>query len=224
MNRISRELLSIAREIKALDEEGDGSGFQPYHDYENAEQERLDMAQKQGKKYILHHKDHGLWRIQACKNFSDGSIDIRKGEFGGLIESEKNLSHKGDCWVFDDAKIFGNAKVYDNVYVRDNAKVYGNAQVYEAAIIADNAMVYDNAKVYRVAIIAGNAQVYDSAKVHDYAKVFDDAKIFGNAKVYNSAWVHGSAQVYDNARVFGKAEIHGNAKVDYDVRDQEITK
>ena len=44
MNRISRELLSIAREISALDEEGDGSGFQFYHDQENNEQERLDMA------------------------------------------------------------------------------------------------------------------------------------------------------------------------------------
>ena len=53
MNRISRQLLKVAREISALDEEGDGSGFQPYHDYENAEQTRLDIAQKQGKKYQL---------------------------------------------------------------------------------------------------------------------------------------------------------------------------
>ena len=44
MNKISRELLKIAREVKALDEEGDGSGFQIWHDHENAEQERLDIA------------------------------------------------------------------------------------------------------------------------------------------------------------------------------------
>ena len=86
MNRISKQLLLIAREIKALDEEGNGSGFQLWHDHENAEQERLDIVQKQGKKYILHHKEKDLWRIQACKDFSD----VKKGDFGGLIQKEDN--------------------------------------------------------------------------------------------------------------------------------------
>ncbi len=44
MNRISKELLKIAREVKALDEEGDGSGFQDFHDYENMQESRLDLA------------------------------------------------------------------------------------------------------------------------------------------------------------------------------------
>ena len=99
MNRISKQLLKIAREVSALDEEGDGSGFQIWHDHENAEQERLDIAQKQGKKYILHHKEGSLWRIQACKNFGG----VKKGDFGGLIASEKNLSHDGNCWVYNNA-------------------------------------------------------------------------------------------------------------------------
>ena len=60
MNRICRQLFKMAREINALDEEGDGSGFQMQHDYENREQERLDIAKKHGKKYILHHKERGL--------------------------------------------------------------------------------------------------------------------------------------------------------------------
>ena len=47
MNIISRELLLIAKEIKVLDEEGDGSGFQMQHDHENAEQERLDIATRE---------------------------------------------------------------------------------------------------------------------------------------------------------------------------------
>ena len=116
MNRISRELLKIAREVKALDEEGDGSGFQVYHDIENNEQEMLDIAEKQGKKYILHHKEKGLWRIQACKDFISelNGYTIQKGDFGGLIESEKNLSHKDSCWVCDNAQVYGNAMVYEN--------------------------------------------------------------------------------------------------------------
>ena len=77
MNKISKQLLKIAREVKALDEEGDGSGFQFYHDQENNEQERLDMAQKQGKKYILHHKEGNLWRIQACKDFRNYNVSSK---------------------------------------------------------------------------------------------------------------------------------------------------
>ena len=143
MNRISKQLLKIAREIKALDEEGDGSAFQPYHDYENAEQERLDMAQKQGKKYILHHKEGRLWRIQACKDLRD----VKKGDFGGLIESEKNLSHKGDCWVYD------NAKVYDNACVFGDACIYGTAKVYNRAKVGQQAHIFDRAQIYGEAMV-----------------------------------------------------------------------
>ena len=44
MNRISKQLLKIAKEVNALDEEGDGGGFQMQHDHENREIERLDIA------------------------------------------------------------------------------------------------------------------------------------------------------------------------------------
>ena len=189
MNRISRELLSIAREIKALDEEGDGSGFQYYHDQENYEQEMFDRAQKEGKKYILHHKEGKLWRIQACKNFSH----IFKGDFGGLIESENNLSQKGDCWISD------NAQVYDK------AKVYGNAQVYGDAIVSDFAQVHGNAKVSGIStVISDFAQVYENAQICDYSQVCANAQVCGSAVIQNST-------------------ISGMAWIDYNVKDKEIT-
>lgn len=37
---------------------------------------------------------------------------IRDGFVGGYIESERNLSHNGDCFVFGNAKVFGDAKVF----------------------------------------------------------------------------------------------------------------
>ena len=143
--KVAKELIKLAKNLIALDEQGDGSGFQILHDHENAEQEIFEFTQRQGKKYILHHKEGNLWRIQACKNFGD----VKKGDFGGLIESEKNLSHDGKCWV------------YDNVKVYDNAQVYGNAKVY------DDAQIYDNAKVYgNFAIIRGDSNIHGQAKVN----------------------------------------------------------
>lgn len=41
-----------------------------------------------------------IFRIQALKDFGD----VKAGDLGGWVESEDNLSHEGDCWIYDDAK------------------------------------------------------------------------------------------------------------------------
>ena len=58
-----------------------------------------------------------LYRIEALKDF----YIVEKGDKGGFIESEKNLSQKGDCWVYGDAKVCGNAEVYGDAKVVNNA-------------------------------------------------------------------------------------------------------
>ena len=42
--KVAKELVKLAKNLIALDEEGDGSGFQMWHDHDNVEQERLDIA------------------------------------------------------------------------------------------------------------------------------------------------------------------------------------
>ena len=42
-----------------------------------------------------------LHRIMALRDFGNA----RKGDIGGWIENEDNLSHCGDCWVYGDAKV-----------------------------------------------------------------------------------------------------------------------
>lgn len=123
-----------------------------------------------------------LHQIVALRNFGN----VVKGDVGGWIESEKNLSHAGNAWVYRNAKVFGNARVYGNAKVSGNAEVYGNARVY------GDAEVFDEARVY------GDAEVYDKAKVNAYAKVF------GNA------WVYGNAEVFGNAEVYGNTKVSGN--------------
>ena len=58
-----------------------------------------------------------LFRIKALIAFSN----VKKGELGGFIEKEDNLSHSGDAWVYGNARVSGNAWVYDNARVYDNA-------------------------------------------------------------------------------------------------------
>ena len=125
-----------------------------------------------------------LHRIEALRDFttSDGEI-VYKGEKGGWVESENNLSHDGNAWVYGDARVYGDALVCGG------AQVYGDARV------------------------CGSAQVYGDARVCGSARVYDDARVCGDAQVYGNARVCGGAQVYGNARVCGSARVYGDAQV-----------
>ena len=61
-----------------------------------------------------------LYRIKAIANFSN----ISKGEKGGFVEKEENLSENGNAWVLGDAKVSGDAKVYGDAEVSGNARVF----------------------------------------------------------------------------------------------------
>ena len=162
-----------------------------------------------------------LYHIEALRDFGD----VKKGDKGGFIEKEDNLSQSDKCWVYGNAKVcdkamvYDNAKVYDNVMVFDNAMVYGNAKVSGNALVYGNGVVHDNAVVCDNANVYGNARVYGKAKVYEYAAVFGNAMVCGNAKVYGNArvcenvWVNCKVQVCGCAEVFGKAKICGDAVI-----------
>ena len=52
-----------------------------------------------------------LYRIRALKDFND----IKKGDLGGWVSNENNLSQKGNCWIYNNAKCMDSARIYDNV-------------------------------------------------------------------------------------------------------------
>ncbi len=108
-----------------------------------------------------------LSRIIALQDFSD----VKKGEVGGWLASEANLTQAGNSWVYDEAMVYGNA------LVRDNAQVFDEAIVRENAIIADSAKVCGHAQVYGSAAISGNVSV------SNYIKVYGDASLSGNFAV-----------------------------------------
>ena len=135
-------------------------------------------------KYELIPSDkEGLFRIKALKDFNN----VKKGDNGGYIQSENNLSQLDDCWIYDDA------------VVRDNAKVCHNAQIYDEVIVMGNAEVCDNVQIYDNAFVIGNAQVCDNAQVCGKAIVCDNARIRGHAVVQHDAVVRGNAQIWGDA-------------------------
>jgi hypothetical protein len=88
-------------------------------------------------------KQAGITLFQIKAEVSFGNVE--KGELGGWVEKEENLSHDGDAWVY------GNALVYGNAWVHGDAQVSGDAWVY------GNARVHGDARVYgKLKIIAGS--------------------------------------------------------------------
>ena len=123
-----------------------------------------------------------LHRIEALKDFNN----VKRGDKGGFVESELNLSQKGNCWIYN------NAYVYDDACVNDNARIANNA------IINDNAHIYDNAEILDYAYVFCNAHIYDNARVSGNARVFENAKVCGNTVVFGETCMRGTAIVLDN--------------------------
>ena len=85
-------------------------------------------------------KEHfgtNLFQIKAEVSF--GSVS--KGELGGYVEKEENLSQEDNAWVY------GNASVYGNARVSGNARVYGDASVYGDARVSGDAWVSGKIKL-----------------------------------------------------------------------------
>lgn len=159
-----------------------------------------------GKKFALTDEVNarGLHRIVALRDIP--RYNVKKGDLGGFIKFERNLSQEGDCWVRNDAEVFDGASVYENACVSCNARVYGNS------LISDYAHVYGNAEVYGFAIVRGNAQVSENAEV-DGGRISGKAAVKGNAKIYGSPRISGNAWIHENALIFGKARVYGNANI-----------
>lgn len=138
-----------------------------------------------------------LYRIRALRDFGN----VKKDALGGFVQSEANLSHYGDSWVYDDAKIFDRARVIEN------GKVFYNAEVSGKAIISKNSRVDHKARVCGQAILTDFARVDEDAAVcgraiiKDYANVRGDAWIGGNAVVSKRSFVGGNVYVSHSAEI-----------------------
>ena len=174
----------------------------------------------------------GFWqdqRIVALRSFQ--TIDdewVRRGDRGGIVAGEDNLSHSGRSWIAEGAKVWdagvrvsGNSLVKGSVSLRGEVKVYGNAQVFGRNVqVSGKAEVYGNARVFsfghRTQVFGDAAEVYGNAQVYSNAKVSGNAKVYGNARVYGNtatALVYGNAKVYDDAKVRNGARVSGTARI-----------
>lgn len=178
-----------------------------------------------------------LYQIEALKDFQikgDYPLQIKKGELGGYIEKESNLSQTGNCWiteavyVLDDARVENDALIDCQCVVRENSRVFGRAWLSDERIKTYQSDISGQAKIY------GDAEsLYTKLSLSDNT-IFCGGVISGidkghiylrdNAEV-RGGLLHDNCQIYDNAIIYGggihdNVEIGGNAKIyDADICD-----
>jgi UDP-3-O-[3-hydroxymyristoyl] glucosamine N-acyltransferase len=108
-----------------------------------------------------------VYRIRFLKSFTaDDETFIEADSLGGFVESQYNLSQKGNAVILDDAVACGQARVIGSSMLRDQACVSGHA-VIEDSYLSDNVLVTDRARVTGDSSISGNVSIGNSAVLID---------------------------------------------------------
>ena len=145
---------------------------------------------------------HTLHRIVALRRVGGFfGVPVNPGDDGGWIENESCLSQDGECWVADEACVFGNAKVLDDARIMDRAMVYGRAFVYGQSLVMDDARVYDSARISGIWDTRHIMAVDGYSRVHGCSEIIN-CTIVGKADVNNA--------MFTDSSVFGEMHICPN--------------
>lgn len=166
---------------------------------------------------LAFYKGHTLYRIRALRDFGD----VKKGDLGGFIERESNLSHLGDCWIYDNAIVYDFARVGGDARVKNSAKLHGLSLVCEQAEIRNLANIYGKTKVFGRAKIL-DAVIINGGTLIEYAEIKDYATIERHVEIYGPANISGRTIITDNAKlrsyvVVCNAVVIDNTELSYHV-------
>ena len=119
---------------------------------------------------IPHEKYPFLHRIRALRDIGE---DIKKGDLGGFVEGEYNLSFEPDdtAWIYDDAIAAGSSVIDQGAQLRDRAIVCDTAYVSQGSVLSGNARAEDQvyirgADMKENARASGDAMVINSSDTH----------------------------------------------------------
>ena len=153
----------------------------------------LDFRKYELTEEIISYKGTVLSRIRAKKDLP--THGVRKGDLGGFVQSTFNLSHKGDCWIKDNAIVYEKGSVKNNALVCGNAVVKGSSRVQGQAVVKDNACITSHAVVGIDAVVKDNARVYGYASIRGNAVVKDNAKVCASSIVDENMVISGDMEL-----------------------------
>ena len=153
--------------------------------------------------------DHILHRIESLKDFTlINGKEIRKGDLGGWVESENNLSQEGLCWIYDECKMYENARRSGNSIGYGNSLQFGNSQQYGDSLQSENSRQYGNSLQY------GNSQQFGYSHQFEYSIQYGNSQQFGYSHQYGNSQQFGYSQQFGHSRQSGNSKQFENSKAD----------
>lgn len=162
------------------------------------------------KENYIPYKGRKLYQIRALREIQNERmiVSIKKGELGGYVESEKNLSQEGNSWVCQSARIYDNALVKDGALVGNKVVVRGNAIIEDIAYV--RAMQHGKTIIEDNARIGGNSTVGSEDLFVSYnttqTAVCGDSVILGNSIIER---IHVNDSLIRNAHIVD-AQLHNS--------------
>lgn len=130
------------------------------------------------------------FRIKALKDIP--RYNVKKGDLGGLVETEGNLNQTGDSWIDKESRVV------------NSAHVWGNAYVCNGGVMQDSSALYGTAKLY-----GGYMQNYSRAGgcAIILGIMRDSSKAFGNSYLGEHVSLDGLSTLADNAFIQENSDV-----------------
>lgn len=147
--------------------------------------------------------DKSMYRIRALKDFSD----VKKGQYGGYVESEDNLSQTGSCWIYDNSIVGSGSRVIDNAVIKDSSRVICGSEVSDDAVIEKGSLIDESS------VVSDQSRVIDSL-------VTNASYVIYKSIVKEDSMIEQGSTVC-NAVVGRKAYIKNGAVIRFDISSAE---
>lgn len=164
-----------------------------------------------GKTMFFGQNNRLLHRIRCVRDIDHYA---KAGTLGGWVESEKNLSQEGNCWIYEDAKVMDNAVVSENAKIYGETEIGGNTQIYGDAMVDGKGQVRifgEDIKIHGKAELSleeGSA-ISDSIEIADYVDINGYVNFYGRNKLKGHSRVYGHVGL-NGVSMSGYASIYGN--------------
>ena len=150
-----------------------------------------------------------LYRIRALKDFAN----VKKGDLGGWVSSENNLSQEGNCWIYNEAKCMDNAKMYNNSTMHDYSEMYdysimrGDSEMHSYTEMHDYSIMYGYSKM------CGNSKMYDDSKMFDDSAMYDCSEMYGSSVMFDHSEMYGESEMRDDSVMYGDSMLKDEEKL-----------
>lgn len=190
--------------------------------------EKFELVKKNTKiAYNSNGEEITLYQIRALRDFTcpfklnpDGEILdqtlVKKGDLGGYVQKEENLSHEGGCWIFEEAEVRDNGRVEGNARLTGRSLVRDNAVVKGYSCLAANAYVWGNAVLDGATQMKGLVSIGGNSRTNGYVSINGNSQVRGDSVLDGNIFLNGTV-VVENAKFTGNVHLCGQYCVTFDI-------